>query len=328
MNDLAYSQVNTIVRMRELELLSKEVFERMLQADSLEELREVLASTHYAPFAREADFIENIDRYLMQDIGELFEDLYALAPDKWVLSIYTQRLTFHNIKLAMKSKVTGVDYEAFATPDGSYPYSEITRAVNTGTSSVLEPEFMSAIQEVNDYMEKEQQPRGIDLLLDRHFFSMQLEVAKKSGSKELMREVIAFVDLMNLSIVERAIRNQEGVNLMRSVLVDGGTFSKEELVMLSQKEIGEFARFVLETPFKEFIQTESEDGLWKKQFSVLMDDYLTGIYQNASTVAFGPLPLLALLNAKEIEQKNIRLVVKGMRSFLPIESIRERMRGI
>jgi V/A-type H+-transporting ATPase subunit C len=55
---------------------------------------------------------------------------------------------------------------------------------------------------------------------------------------------------------------------------------------------------------------------------------LTGFYEIAQTQAFGPLPVLALLNAKAIEIKNLRLIITGKRIGLTEEQIRERMREV
>ena len=62
------------------------------------------------------------------------------------------------------------------------------------------------------------------------------------------------------------------------------------------------------------------------QLERLCDDYLTSFYETAQTQAFGPLPVLALLNAKAIEIKNLRLIITGKRVGLSEEQIKERMR--
>ena len=60
----------------------------------------------------------------------------------------------------------------------------------------------------------------------------------------------------------------------------------------------------------------------------IKDDYLSSLYEAAQTQAFGPLPLLAFLNAKEIESKNLRLLVIGKKNQFDNETIRERVRQV
>jgi V/A-type H+-transporting ATPase subunit C len=49
----------------------------------------------------------------------------------------------------------------------------------------------------------------------------------------------------------------------------------------------------------------------------IKDDYLTShCIKQAQTASFGPLPLLAFLNAKEIESKNLRTACRRKKNFI------------
>ena len=50
---MEYHELNPLIRGRELELLSNETFERMIQTNSVEALGEILKSTIYSPYIYE-----------------------------------------------------------------------------------------------------------------------------------------------------------------------------------------------------------------------------------------------------------------------------------
>ncbi|MDR2464888.1 MAG: V-type ATPase subunit, partial [Streptococcaceae bacterium] len=161
MEDIQYSQVNILVRIREGELLTNEEFQKYIQFNSLDELRESLRTTHYGKYAAKDDFFDSIDKYLMKDRAETFRELYSVSPDKEILYFFTRRFTFHNIKIAIKSKFTGRDFSHLAIPDGVYPYAEITQAVLGNYSAALPSVYEEAIQLANDYLDKEGKHYGV-----------------------------------------------------------------------------------------------------------------------------------------------------------------------
>jgi len=146
-------------------------------------------------------------------------------------------------------------------------------------------------------------PQAIDILYDRAFLQQQRKLADELGYEELTKEVIAFIDLTNLSTMARGIVQHQNSNFLSTVLSSAGSLSKKELLTYAEKSLVEFTAFV-------------------------KDDYLTSMYENGRTVAFGPLPLLAFLNAKEVEWKNLRLILVGKHSGFSNEKIRERMRKV
>jgi len=53
---MEYHELNPLIRGRELELLSNETFERMIQTNSVEALGEILKSTIYSPYIYDESF--------------------------------------------------------------------------------------------------------------------------------------------------------------------------------------------------------------------------------------------------------------------------------
>ena len=172
---------------------------------------------------------------------------------------------------------------------------------------------------------------SIDILYDRAFLQQQRKLADELGYEELTKEVIAFIDLTNLSTMARGIVQHQNSNFLSTVISSAGSLSKKELLTYAEKSLVEFTAFVRTTNYGQLLEkiiNNETNELNLLAFEKLKDDYLTSMYENGRTVAFGPLPLLAFLNAKEVEWKNLRLILVGKHSGFSNETIRERMRKV
>jgi V/A-type H+/Na+-transporting ATPase subunit C len=116
---------------------------------------------------------------------------------------------------------------------------------------------------------------------------------------------------------------------MTTVLSSSGSIEKEVFLNFVDKDMEDYTNFLLETDYADFLRPVIREGnLDLVKLEQLKDDYLSSLYQEAQTQAFGPLPLLAFLNAKEVESKNLRLLVIGKRSHFESETIRKRVRQV
>lgn len=80
------------------------------------------------------------------------------------------------------------------------------------------------------------------------------------------------------------------------MLSSAGSLSKKELLTHAEKSLVEFTAFVRTTNYGQLLEkiiNKETNELNLLAFEKLKDDYLTSMYENGRTVAFGPLPLLA-----------------------------------
>ena len=68
------------------------------------------------------------------------------------------------------------------------------------------------IRDVFAYLEEGGLPQAIDILYDRAFLQQQRKLADELGYEELTKEVIAFIDLTNLSTMARGIVQHQNSN--------------------------------------------------------------------------------------------------------------------
>ncbi|WP_027107563.1 V-type ATPase subunit [Lacticigenium naphthae] len=329
MQDTAYASANVRIRVYENNLLTRGHYERMLSASNFEEAVNILKDT---PYRNDVDFVKETKKYdelLMNEFHMAYEDLFSFVPQPELVEISSLRYSYHNLKVLFKEEYTGNDFSSLLIPIGRYPVAELRQAIHSGKSDVLDPEYIDSIQEVKQELDEYHNVQAVDIILDRRYFTHLKILAQKIGHPKVMEIVEYYIDLNNLSTVSRAIKQQRTQNFLTTILSSSGSIPKKELVELGKEDLVTAGKILSETKYRSIIE-RSIDSETKELDPVKVDLETDDAYmkkmQDARLQAFGPLPTLGYLYAKEIEVKNIRLVLAGKENGLPAEQIRERMR--
>lgn len=326
--DTLYNQVNPLVRVKEGELLSRDVWQNLLQAETLEKVRQILSATPYAPYVKEEFFADNFDASLTRGRTKFFKWAYSVAPEPELIDTYTLRYTFHNLKVLTKADLTGQNLDHLVLPDGRFTSDMLKSAVRTQVSSSLPDYLVDGISEVMHYFEEGKILQGIDIIYDRIYLTQQKKLATQLGYPELLEEVESFIDFTNMIIMMRGLLQQQTASFLTTVLSSSGSIPKKNYLAYAGKTLKEYTQFLLSTKYKSVIEKiVTDDVIQVKELVVERDNYLTQFYLRSKVQAFGPLPLLALMNAHEIEEKNLRLVVAARLNDFSKDVVAERMRA-
>ncbi|MGC6767845.1 V-type ATPase subunit [Enterococcus sp. LJL51] len=330
MKETAYNQINPLIRLKETELLTAGQYDQLLAAESIDDMRDLLKNTVYGNYLQE-DFEDNFEYIYSKEQGKLYEWLYQMAPEPEIISIYTSRFTFHNLKVLTKAEVTGQNLDHLFVEDGRYTLEAVKSAIHTRVSSELPEILMEAIREVLNYLEESTVLQAIDIIYDRTFLTFQRQLAEKLGYADVLAEVMSFIDLTNISIMARGIVQKQTETFLSTVLSSSGSIPKSDYLPYAESTLEVFSTFAAATKYGDIltplIDSETHE-LDLVAFERVKDDYLTNIFNKSNVVAFGPLPLLSYLNAKEVEWKNLRLLVVGKKNHFPAEQLKERMRSV
>ena len=326
MKQSSYHELNPLVRLKELELLTPDLLERMLKAEDLADVETLFRGTIYGEYLTE-EFSESFEEALDHAQEDLLKELVEIVPDPKVVWIYTMRLTFHNLKALIKAELLDQNFDELFIYDGFYSLEQIKTAIRTGQASGLPSSLLESIKEVREHFEESNSLQGIDIILDRKYLYSQRKIADAIDEPELTKEVVSFIDFTNILMVARGIKQKRSRNFMSTALSSHGSILKEELLDCVEGDLEQFTNYLKTTSYGEMMETIIQNNIINlSQLERLCDNYLTSFYETAQTQAFGPLPVLALLNAKAIEIKNLRLIITGKRVGLSEEQIRERMR--
>ena len=141
------------------------------------------------------------------------------------------------------------------------------------------------------------------------------------------------IDCYNVITVERALSLKKPNSFMKQLLSDAGTLSAREVIQcVEQGNLISWFQQVNPLPYDVEL-TRYEEQMRAGRVSAETVEYLEHvikyrILEQASFEIDGPLPLARYLFGKELEVKNLRLVLTGLDNQLPIDKIKERMRPI
>ncbi|API89251.1 V-type ATP synthase subunit C [Marinilactibacillus sp. 15R] len=329
MKDTAYGSSNVLIRVYENNLLNRGHYDRMLAADSFEDAVNVLRET---PYRNDVDRIKedkNYDTMLMNELHQTFDELFNISPNKALIELFGLRYAYHNLKVLFKEEFTDQELDHLFIPIGRYDISELRQAVRTGDSDILPQPYLDSIHEVQEDYDQYQNAQAVDIILDRRYFTHMRILADETNEPKIPEMVETFIDFQNLSTLIRAMRQNRTRNFLLTILSSSGSIPKGKLLEIATKDLSSAASSLMNTKYRSIIEASVDSAT--NEISPVKIDFETDnaymkIMQNAKLEAFGPLPIVAYIYAKETEVKNLRLILSGKENGVSADGIRERMR--
>lgn len=324
-----YGPLNVTIRVYETELLKQSVFDRMLAANSFEEAVNVLRETAYREEVEDVLRTHNYDDMITENLERMYNRLFQIAPDPQIIELATLRYTYQNIKVIIKELISGRDLDELFFPIGRYDLTDIRQAVTLRQSKVLPQAYLTAIQAAIEDYDDYKNIQQLDVLLDRYYFEHLKQLALEIGNPAIIEWINMQIDFTNISTLIRAKYQDRTTNYLRSVLSDAGTLDVETLIQVGTKDARSLIQTLSETKYKDLLSESlitKGIGISSIKFDYYTDNAFMKKMQEAKLQAFGPLPLLAYIFAKETEARNLRLVLSAKENHIDMEETRERMR--
>lgn len=323
MKDIDYASINTAVRIREIELLSKETFESLLRAKDFAQAQSLLKATVYH------NITEDFEPTLMDQLGQMSEFVASQMGSHPIAQIFSLSYTYHNLKVLLKNHLAGLELEHILVPMGVYSLEELRHLVQTESSENLPELLVQAVQDTcQDYREYSHL-EAVDVLLDRRYFKHLVALAKELGDEAIINMVQAWVDLFNLNCLFRLREKKLSRGFLLTILSDEGQLDHKELIALAlANRYEDILALLNETAYASALSglIDQEDLNLSLE---LARDRVSHVYlDQARFEAFGYLPLLAYIYFKEMEVKNLRLILTGKVNDFDQAMLRERMRPI
>lgn len=332
MQDTQYKGVNTLLRVYETKLLTREDFEKMLKADNLQAALEILKSTDYHFDQEQLLDTKNFEDFLMNHLSEVYQELYAVTPDSEVIQFFTLRYSYHNAKVLLKQRFTEIDLEHLLIPIGKYPLSTLKNLVKTEQSTQLNEILVEGVREAINYFETFGQSEAADIFMDTYYYKHLRAITDRLNNSTINQIMDAMIDLDNLSTVVRCINQKKSRSFLHTVLSSSGSIPKLDIIEAAdQGAINVLNTLYKDQPYSSRLDTilaESKDTINSLRLDKLIDEIVHELMEEGMYQAFGPMPVMAYMFAKEKEITNIRLILVGKDNQIDEQILRERMRPI
>ena len=324
LKDTDYLFISTYLHSRERDLLTGARMERMIEAPTAAEAAKVLQEIGYGEMSSVND--RELGAVLAQEQEKLFQDLYRFVPDKAVVDVFKVKYDYHNLKTLLKARAMKLDGGRLLLDAGRVAAADLQRAVTEGDYGSLPPMLRQAAEEASEVLSSTGDPQLSDFLLDRAYYAEMLSAARETGSDFLVRYVQATIDAANLRSAVRTLRMKKGGDLLRKVLVEGGTIRPDTIQTAALSGNLEDLYKTGELRAAAELGTAAAQGGSLTAFEKACDDAVTSVAAKAKSVPFGVEAVISYLAAKEIEFTAVRIIMSSRMAGIGGDTIRQRLR--
>ena len=328
MDRMDYGQSVVTIRILEKRLLTRNRLERMIEAQTPEEVLKLLGETEYSQDMADIHGSQDYEIILKRETERVFSIVRNMIKNTGIVDVLSLKYDYHNLKVLLKSKITGKDFSSLLMQAGTIDASKF-KVKFESQSNDLPQEIMEAIDEVQKDFEENHNPQRIDIIVDKHYFRNLSRLAKEIDVKVITDYVEGLIDFQNMITLFRVQKQKRDARFLETVIFEGGTISKNKIVAsindntdtilnkFKKEKLGSYLVKGLEA----FSETKRLSELEK-----ISDNYLMELNKESKYVVFGPEPLFTYLVAKEREINAIRMIMVSKINNISSDKIRERLR--
>ena len=328
MDRMDYGQSVVTIRVLEKRLLTRNRLERMIEAETPEEVLKLLGETEYSQDMADIHGSQDYEIILKRETERVFSIVRNMIKNTGIVDVLSLKYDYHNLKVLLKSKITGKDFSSLLMQAGTIDASKF-KVKFESQSNDLPQEIMEAIDEVQKDFEENHNPQRIDIIVDKHYFRNLSRLAKEIDVKVITDYVEGLIDFQNMITLFRVQKQKRDARFLETVIFEGGTISKNKIVAsindntdtilnkFKKEKLGSYLVKGLEA----FSETKRLSELEK-----ISDNYLMELNKESKYVVFGPEPLFTYLVAKEREINAVRMIMVSKINNISSDKIRERLR--
>ena len=315
-------------RYAEGKMLSRDELYSLCEAQNASDIAEKLIAKGNL-FIKNGDGGYDLDTVADKIFLDSFDFVSEVSETPDVYDLFKYPYDCHNLKSAIKCKIRGTDpsplmyYCSSVAPE----YADI--AVNQGDTGKYPKNMSIAVIEANEAYAKTKNPQLIDIMLDKACFADMLSAAKESKSEYLMSVVKTKIDIANILLCDRAMRmtNEYARDaIFDMAFIDGGDINKSTLADMLSSNGNELAEKLANTKYYLMSRVLFDEKAKPFMLELAADNTIMELALAAKRVSFGVEVAAGYIIAREIEAKNIRILINGKKNGDSSQSIRERLR--
>ena len=328
MDRMDYGQSVVTIRILEKRLLTRNRLERMIEAQTPEEVLKLLGETEYSQDMADIHGSHDYEIILKRETERVFSIVRNMIKNTGIVDVLSLKYDYHNLKVLLKSKITGKDFSSLLMQAGTIDASKFKVKFET-QSNDLPQEIIEAIDEVQKDFEENHNPQRIDIIVDKHYFRNLSRLAKEIDVKVITDYVEGLIDFQNMITLFRVQKQKRDARFLETVIFEGGTISKNKIVASINDNtdtiLNKFKKEKLGTYLVKGLEAFSETKRLS-ELEKISDNYLMELNKESKYVVFGPEPLFTYLVAKEREINAIRMIMVSKINNISSDKIRERLR--
>ena len=231
-----------------------------------------------------------------------------------------------NLKMAIKCEALKKSTEGLVSENGSVSKEKLIMAMNTRDFSAYPSNMAAAAPIAIEELARTDDPREVDLILDKAAFCDMAEAAK-GYDLDYLKELMKYkADSVNITTAIRCINQGKSRAYLDRLLVPGGVLDRDFFMSNYDETIGKLISALAFTEYSDISKYSDAQSLLsaseaEKLCSML---YIKKAY-SAERVPFGAELVIYYIVKKEYEIKNVRIILADKACGMSAEKIRERL---
>ena len=307
------------IKVKENRLLTKSGLEQLASEENIERIVSVLREKEY-----NFDIIQRIEDFeivLRKEEEELYKLIKDIIDEYDFIEIFLSQNDYFNIKLILKSKIQGKEYESSLVDSGIIPKQQIISIMENEEYSKLDNDTKNAIYVAIEEYQKTKMPFVIDAILDKACFNKMAILSKKIKNDFIQKYIEKLIDITNIKTFFRVRKIYKSSSIFEISYIQGGKITLNTFM----ENINEDEQN-LKNKFMGFSETIEQAIYNYETLDRFCDDYIMKYMKEAKLKSLTIEPIVAYTYAKQTEFKNIRIIFTGKLNNISNEKIKERLR--
>ena len=325
--DRDYLFLSAMVKARESKMLTDELRERMLAARSYEDAAKVLVDCGYDDMSHMNS--AEVDEALSARRGAIFREIASFSPEKGTAEAFELKYDYHNAKVIIKSRGTGIDAGRLLSGAGRVSAQTLAEAYDNDDYRAVPNILAHAMSDARGILARTNNPQLADFCLDRAYFAELNAIAGGMNGSFMKSYAASLIDGANLRAAVRTVRMGKDRAFMLQAMSPGGSVDAE--VLAKAAESGESLASAFNATSLEkaaALGAQAMKGGMMTAFELECDNAVSAYLAGAKMIPFGVEPVAEYLALLESEITAARMILTGRLGGIDPEVIRERLRDI
>ncbi|MCI8760151.1 MAG: V-type ATPase subunit [Clostridia bacterium] len=307
------------IKVKENRLLTNANLEQLAQENDIKRIVSELIDRDY-----KFDMVQRYEDYgivLKKAEEEVYHLIREIVEENDMLEIFLSRNDYYNVKMILKSRVEGKEYQDKLLNSGTYPTQKIASILENKEYDRLDKKMKQAIQEAIELYEKTKMPFIIDAILDKACFGKIKTLANHLNNEFIKKYIEKLIDITNIKTFFRIRKIYYDKFLFEASYIEGGKITLHTFMENFEEE-----EQSLKYKFIGFSDTIGQAVENYESLDKFCDNYIMSYMKDAKLKSLTIEPILAFIYAKRTEFKNIRIILTGKLNNISAQKIKERLR--
>ena len=296
------------LRARENTLLKSSDMSQLAGCKNVDDLTAALLDKGYGDRLRDHDVAHILESSRLN----LWDYLEQTAPDFEVFTPFIIEYDFHNLKAVLKALIKNIDPAEYLLEPSVCPTNTIVEAIKDKKFEILPNYMQSAAERAYGILTSSGDAQLCDAVIDSACMKTQLELAEQKDYKcDLAADMIKqMVFYRNIKAALRCAKAQKDAAFLDETLIHTpflGKTSLKNAVLGGVDKVLELLRSIGKSAAADAFESSATD------FERFCDNAVTEVAKKARYVTLGSEPIIGYYWAREIEEKNIRIIYSAVK---------------